>query len=182
MYWARLAALVPGLANLLTRTPLVSSAVKAAIGAAPQRRLPRFAARTFKQWCQTRRPRNVGAQHVILWPDTFNNYFHPETAQAAVHVLEAAGFQVDVPRPWLCCGRPLYDYGMLAQARALLIRTMRTLGPEIDAGTVIVGLEPSCVAVFRDELLNLFPNVPRARRLASQVFTLSEFVEQRAPD
>jgi Fe-S oxidoreductase len=119
---------------------------------------------------------------VILWPDTFNNYFHPQVAQAAVEVLEAGGFHVSVPRQWLCCGRPLYDYGFLAQARALLIRTMRTLGRDIDAGAAIVGLEPSCVAVFRDELLNLFPNVERARKLASQVFTLSEFLEQHARD
>jgi Fe-S oxidoreductase len=119
---------------------------------------------------------------VLLWPDTFNNSFHPHSGQAAVEVLEAAGFRVTVPSAWLCCGRPLYDYGMLRQARLLLQRTMDALGSRIDAGVPIVGLEPSCVAVFRDELSNLFPNVERARKLAQQTLTLSEFLAQRAPE
>ena len=180
MYWARLASLAPGLVNFFTQAPLFNTAVKAMIGVAAFRRLPRFAQPTFKQWFGTRGARNVGAPEVILWPDTFNNAFHPETAQAAVEVLETAGFRVTVPKAWLCCGRPLYDYGMLRQARTLLRRTMDALGPQIDAGVPIVGLEPSCVAVFRDELLNLFPRAERARKLASQTFTLSEFLTQRA--
>lgn len=179
MYWARLASLAPGFANFTTQSPGLRELGKLAAGISPQRRIPRFAPRTFKQWFFGRKANiRIDSPQVILWSDTFSNYFHPQVAQAAVTVLETAGFRVNVPRPWLCCGRPLYDYGFLAQARALLIRTMRTLGPEIDAGAAIVGLEPSCVAVFRDELLNLFPNVERAHKLASQVFTLSEFLER----
>jgi Fe-S oxidoreductase/FAD/FMN-containing dehydrogenase len=119
---------------------------------------------------------------VLLWPDTFNNYFHTETAQAAVEVLEAAGFRVIVPKAHLCCGRPLYDHGMLNRAQKLLRKILDVLAPEIDAGIPIVGLEPSCVAVFRDELLNLFPHDQRAQALSRQTFLLSEFLETHAPN
>ncbi len=101
---------------------------------------------------------------------------------AAADVLEAAGFQVIVPRANLCCGRPLYDFGMLDRAEALLLRILDELSPEIEAGVPVVGLEPSCVAVFRDELINLFPNDQRAQALARQTFLLSEFLETHARD
>jgi Fe-S oxidoreductase len=118
----------------------------------------------------------------MLWPDTFNNYFHPETAIAAVEVLEAAGYQVTSPSRQVCCGRPLYDFGMLGRAKKLLLDTLEILDPEIAAGTPIVVLEPSCASVFRDELLNLFPDDDRARRLSSQVMLLSEFLEKKVQD
>jgi len=117
---------------------------------------------------------------VLLWPDTFNNYFHPATARAAVDVLEAAGFRVTIPQANLCCGRPLYDFGMLDRAESLLLDILDQLSPEIEAGIPIVGLEPSCVAVFRDELINLFPNDHRAQALSKQTFLLSEFLEQNS--
>jgi Fe-S oxidoreductase len=119
---------------------------------------------------------------VLLWPDTFNNYFLPSTAIAAVNVLEAAGYQVILPRANLCCGRPLYDFGMLDRAQALLLEILDQLEPEIETGIPVIGLEPSCVAVFRDELLNLFPNDARAQALARQTFLLSEFLENNSKD
>ena len=94
---------------------------------------------------------------MLLWVYTFNNYFHPETSQAALEVLRAAGFAVSIPGVSLCCGRPLYDWGFLGMAKSLLRETMEALRPELDEGIPIVGLEPSCVSVFRDELPNLFP-------------------------
>ncbi|HEY6768796.1 MAG TPA: heterodisulfide reductase-related iron-sulfur binding cluster, partial [Candidatus Sulfotelmatobacter sp.] len=118
-----------------------------------------------------------GSREVLLWPDTFNNYFSPHIAQAVVEVLEHAGFRVRIPLVPLCCGRPLYDFGFLDRAKALLKNILDTLQPEISAGIPIVGLEPSCVAVFRDELCNLFPHDDRARALSKQIFLLSEFVE-----
>ena len=116
----------------------------------------------------------------MLWPDTFNNYFLPGTAKAAVEVLEAAGFRVSIPESILCCGRPLYDFGMLDRAKRLLLKILDTLAPEIDAGIPIVVLEPSCAAVFRDELINLFPQDQRAHKLSRQTFLLSEFLEKKA--
>src|SRR5207247_9107348 len=102
------------------------------------------------------------------------------TGHTAVDVLEAAGSHVPIPPATLCCGRPLYDFGMLDRAKKLLLRTLDSLAPEIEAGVPIVVLEPSCAAVFRDELLNLFPKDSRAERLSEQTFLLSEFLAHTA--
>ena len=176
-WWARLASHVPGVVNFFSQTPLLRDVAKMVAGVAPQRQMPVFASQTFKEWFRQRGPRNQGHPKVLLWPDTFNNYFHPETAKAAVEVLEAVGYQVEVPEQSLCCGRPLYDQGMLATAERLLRQILDTLQPQITAG-----LEPSCVAVFRDEMLNLFPNDEDARRLSKQTFLLSEFLERKVQD
>nr|WP_218030905.1 FAD-binding and (Fe-S)-binding domain-containing protein [Dictyobacter aurantiacus] len=181
-WWARLASLMPGLVNFVTHAPVLSGIAKTMGGFAPQRRIPTFAPQTFKQWFQRRGTRNQGGPQVILWPDTFNNYLKPETAMAAVEVLEAAGHQVIVPQRSLCCGRPLYDYGFLDQAKHLLRQILDTLGPQIEAGIPVVALEPSCAAVFRDELKNLFPHDENAKRLSQQTFLLSEFLEQKSKD
>ncbi len=179
--WARLSSSVPGLANAVTQTPVLRDLVRFIGGIAPERQLPPFARQSFQDWYRQRGgPWNSWQPRVILWPDTFNNYFHPETAKAAVEVLEAAGYQVIVPMQNLCCGRPLYDYGMLDTAKRWLRKILDTLRPEIERGTLIVGLEPSCVATFRDELTELFPNDEDASRLAHQTMMLSEFLEQKA--
>jgi len=117
---------------------------------------------------------------VILWVDTFNNYYHPEASQAALEVLRQAGFNVSIPRHRLCCGRPLYDFGLLGQAKTYLHRILEDLSGQIDAGVSMVVLEPSCASVFRDELRNLFPADSRAERLRRQTFLLSEFLDRHA--
>jgi FAD/FMN-containing dehydrogenase/Fe-S oxidoreductase len=179
--WARLAAIAPGLVNLLTRTPGVSSAIKFLGGIAPERRMPKFAPQTFREWFVKRGPQNQGKPQVMLWPDTFSNHFHPAIAQAAVEVLENAGYQVIIPDQRLCCGRPLYDFGMLETARSQLEQIIAALGPQIAAGIPIVGLEPSCVSVFRDEMTNLLGSNQQAAKLRRQTFLLSEFLIQK-PD
>jgi Fe-S oxidoreductase len=183
--WAWIAASLPGLANFFTQTSGLQEIAKSSVGISPYRRIPAFAGQNFRSWFRRNRsPKNASptGQSVMLWPDTFNNYFHPETAIAAVEVLEAAGYQVKSPSWHVCCGRPLYDFGMLGRAKKLLLDTLEILEPEIAAGTPIVVLEPSCASVFRDELLNLFPDDDRAHRLASQVLLLSEFLEKKAQD
>ena len=179
--WARLASAAPGLVNLTTQMPFVRDLAKLMAGIPGERRIPPFAPQTFRAWFQRRRPRNVGETPVLLWPDTFNNYFLPDTSKAALDVLEAAGFRVLLPQASLCCGRPLYDWGMLDRAKSLLLEILDVLSPDIEAGMPLVVLEPSCAAVFRDELLNLFPNDQRAQRLAKQTYLLSEFLEKLAP-
>jgi len=181
-WWARLASRMPGLANFMTHAPLLRNIAKWAADVAPQRKMPTFAAQPFTQWFRQRGPRNEGAPKLLLWPDTFNNYFHPDVAKAAVEVLESAGYQVTIPEQTLCCGRPLYDHGMLTTARRLLKQILTSLEPQIVAGVPLVGLEPSCAAVFRDELLNFFPQDENAQRLSKQTFLLSEFLMQKAPD
>jgi Fe-S oxidoreductase len=180
-WWARAASLAPALVNTITQSPLLSRLAKGAAGIAPERTIPRFAARTFKQQFFARGTARRPGPRVILWPDTFNNHFFPSTAMAAVEVLEAAGYEVSVPRVSLCCGRPLYDFGMLDTAKALLRRVLRELRTEIRAGVPVVGLEPSCVSVFRDEMPSLLPDDADANRLRRQVFTFAEFVA-RDPD
>ncbi|MGB0077015.1 MAG: FAD-linked oxidase C-terminal domain-containing protein [Candidatus Sulfotelmatobacter sp.] len=182
--WARLASNAPGLANLTTQLAFLRDLSKIVVGIPKERAIPAFAPESFKSWFHRRRSSSsdTGALPVLLWPDTFNNYFHPSSAKAAVEVLEASGFRVVVPKANLCCGRPLYDHGMLDRAQALLLQILDELSPEIEAGIPIVGLEPSCVAVFRDELLNLFPHDERAQALSRQTFLLSEFLETHAKD
>ncbi|HXY14467.1 MAG TPA: FAD-linked oxidase C-terminal domain-containing protein [Terriglobales bacterium] len=178
--WAQVASSVPGLANLATQAPFLRDLSKFIAGVPAQRSIPAFASETFRSWFGRRPVRNSNAPPVLVWPDTFNNYFLPETAKAAVEVLEGAGFQVFLPTTGVCCGRPLYDWGMLDRAKRLLLQTLDVLEPEIEQEVPIVVLEPSCASVFRDELINLFPDDDRARLLSKQTFLLSEFLERKA--
>jgi FAD/FMN-containing dehydrogenase/Fe-S oxidoreductase len=179
MHWARLAHLAPGIANALSHAPGLSRIAKLAGGIAAEREIPRFAPFTFRRWFRARRVApQPGRRRVLLFPDTFNDHFHPWTAIAAVEALEQGGYAVGIPDRWLCCGRPLYDFGMLAGAKRRLEQVLDALSPAAKAGTPIVGLEPSCVAVLRDELLELFPGDPRAKLLAERTYILSEFIER----
>jgi Fe-S oxidoreductase len=180
--WSHLAGHAPRLANFLTQTPGIAALVKRAGGIARQRAIPAYAPEPFHVWFGRHEPANPGGPRVVLWPDTFNDYFRVPTAIAAVRVLEAAGFHVVIPRRRLCCGRPLYDWGRLDAAKAFLRRIMDCLRDEIEAGVPLVGLEPACLAVFRDELTSLFPNDPLARKLSKQSLLLSEFLDRHAKD
>jgi FAD/FMN-containing dehydrogenase/Fe-S oxidoreductase len=188
-WWAKLAAHAPRLANAATHVPGLRSVAKTVGGIAPEREIPRFADPTFRSWWRDRggawvdestrypgdrRPGSVGP--VVLWVDTFTDHFHPDVARAAVRVLEDAGCTVMVPRSELCCGRPLYDWGFLGQAKRLLKTVLRDLRPAIRAGVPIVGLEPSCVSVFRDEATNLLHGNEDATRIAAQTTMLTEFL------
>ncbi len=181
-WWARAAARIPRITNFLTQTPGLRRIAKALATVAPQRRIPVFARQTFRAWFAKRPARNPDKPPVLLWPDTWNNHFHPATLQAAVEVLEAAGFRVIIPQMSLCCGRPLYDYGMLGLAKRMLHRVLDGLAPQILSGVSVVGLEPSCVSVFRDELVNLLHDDENAQRLSKQTYLLSEFLAKQAPD
>ena len=178
--WVRIASHSPRLCNFFAQTRPWSVLVKDVLKLDAARPLPRFARRPFTtQFAETKRAASSGPS-VLLWPDTFNNYLEPHVAQAAVTVLEAAGWRVTLPQGHLCCGRPLYEFGFLAAARRYLQTILHTLGPQIDAGVPIVVLEPTCGAVFRDELCNLLPDDARARRLAQQTFFFDEFLERDA--
>jgi FAD/FMN-containing dehydrogenase/Fe-S oxidoreductase len=177
--WARLASAMPRAANAALRAPALGAAVRSALRLAPQRTLPRLAVESFRRWARRQHVDVRGPADVVLWTDTFTNYFEPEVGRAAVAVLASAGLRVALPPEGLCCGRPLYDFGLLARARAYLSRILRDLAPQIDAGTPMIVLEPSCASVFRDELRNLFPDDPRAERLRRQTFVLGEFLARR---
>jgi Fe-S oxidoreductase len=193
---AQLAAHAPRLANLLTQRQPFAGLGKGLAGIAPERSMPPFTPMTYKQWLRRRTDGNGLAstdgagpaangrapRRVLLWPDTFNDHFHPEVAIAATEVLEAAGFEVVVPERPLCCGRPLYDYGILKLAKRLLHQVLDGLREEIRAGTPVVALEPSCGAVFRNELTNMLPQNEDAKRLSRQTLSLGEFLAQHAAE
>jgi Fe-S oxidoreductase len=182
-WWGPAASHAPRLVNALASSDRLGAVGKRALGLAEQRDPPAFARQTFRKWFTERHAVAPGSRgRVMLWPDTFTNLFEPGVGQAAVSVLEAAGFAVEIPRRRLCCGRPLYDFGMLDVARRTLRRVLNTLSEPIQAGVPVVALEPSCAAVFRDELRKLMPNDAQAKRLVEQTFTLDELLHRYAPD
>jgi FAD/FMN-containing dehydrogenase/Fe-S oxidoreductase len=174
--WARIASIAPSLANLPLRMPGVSTAIKSLLKIAPQRTLPAFAPRSFRSSFVKAQPSS--ATPVLLWPDTWNNYFNPAALTASATVLRAAGNHVEVPTQHVCCGRPLYDFGFLDQARQYLRDILDRFEPQIRAGTPIVMLEPSCASVFKDELLSFFPKDPRALRLSQQTVMLGQMLSR----
>ncbi|WP_081087539.1 FAD-binding and (Fe-S)-binding domain-containing protein [Burkholderia stagnalis] len=181
--WAPLASRFPRLMNFMTSTPPLARIGKWIAGIAPRRALPAFAPRPFRaiakrQGIGQRTGATPARNKVILWVDTFNEHFSPDIAAAAADVLTRLGFDVTLPRKRLCCGRPLYDYGLLDEARALLRTAVDELADEIGAGVPVVGLEPGCLSVFKDELLKQLPDEPLAKRLAAQTFLFSDFVAQ----
>ncbi|MBS0657003.1 MAG: FAD-binding oxidoreductase [Verrucomicrobia bacterium] len=179
--WARLAAHAPELINTINALPGVSHLLRALLHLAPQRTLPKFASQPFVEWLRRDPAIESSAAprgEVVLFADTWNNYFHPSTAQAAYRLLREAGWTVHVPQAGghLCCGRPLYDFGLLRQARSYLERVFARLEPQLNAGLPVIVLEPSCASVFRDEARNLLPHHGIGHRLRKQTFTLSEFL------
>lgn len=177
--WARLAAKVPGISNFMMGNPLLGGILKKISGIAQERQLPVFAHQTFRDWFRNRPVRSgQGRPQVMLWVDTFMNYFYPEIGYSAVRVLEYLGYEVIIPPKPLCCGRPLYDFGMLDAAKKKLRSVLDSLTPDLAAGVPVVGLEPGCVSVFRDEMVNLMPKNPQASALKRQTFFWDEFIFQ----
>ncbi|MFJ7280207.1 FAD-binding and (Fe-S)-binding domain-containing protein [Kitasatospora sp. NPDC098663] len=183
--WARLARTAPALANAALHAPGLARLGKRLAGIDPRRDAPLFAAESFQEtWhrCGRSRPDPRDPRTVLLWPDTFTNHFHPHIAAAAVRVLEDAGFQVAVPDGPVCCGLTWISTGQLATARRILKRTTRTLRPWLEAGTPIIGLEPSCAAVFRTDAPELLAGDQDIIRLAEQTRTFAEHLVNHAPD
>lgn len=181
--WAPWVSRFPRLANFAMSAPPLARVGKWVAGVAAQRDLPAFAPRSFRASSGKKQRdhaagRRTGRPKVILWVDTFNDHFSPQVAAAAMEVLERIGYDVALPRKRLCCGRPLYDYGLLDEARALLSGIVEELAGEIRSGVPVVGLEPGCLSVFKDELLKQLPGNDIARRLSAQSFLFSDFVAQ----
>jgi FAD/FMN-containing dehydrogenase/Fe-S oxidoreductase len=207
---ARWGSLLPGLTNALLTGSGTSDLIKRIVGVAPERELPRLAAKTYLQSRDGNGSKNrvtdasvattdagreaqlaapqvpgrdarLAAPQVLLWADTWNNYYHPQTLAAAETVLTEAGFAVTTPKGHLCCGRPLYDFGHLHAAKAYLKNVLDKMAAEIDAGLPFLFLEPSCASVFKDELPELLPEDERGRRLSGQVWLLADWLQAKAP-
>jgi FAD/FMN-containing dehydrogenase/Fe-S oxidoreductase len=198
---ARWGSLAPGLTNAILAGPLTSPIIKRIAGVAREREMPQLASRSFvsgrdpsassgqafSRAIETRvengasAPEGKTPAQVLLWPDTWNNYYHPQTLAAAETVLTEAGFEVNVPRGHICCGRPLYDFGHLDSARAYLASVLDRMASHIETGLPFIFLEPSCASVFKDELPELFPNDPRAKKMGEQVWLLADWLAEKAP-
>jgi FAD/FMN-containing dehydrogenase/Fe-S oxidoreductase len=201
---ARWGSLTPGLTNAILTGPVTSSLIKHVAGVAQERALPRLAKRSYVRGREAgssaaanpaSHPSGKSAERmghgdmgraqsrrVLLWPDTWNNYYHPQTLAAAETVLSEAGFEVITPEGHICCGRPLYDFGHLGAARAYLGDVLDRMAAHIEAGVPFIFLEPSCASVFKDELPELFPNDGRAKRLREQVWLLADWLAAKAPE
>ena len=200
----RMMGLLPSLNRLLYRVarpliPLVNAslasapakAVLAKIGVHPSRSLPKYAPDTFSNWfhargegrgatAATRNPQPATQNAVILFHDTWAEYNHPEVAQAAVRVLEAAGYAVYLAEGRACCGRPLITGGQADKAKPWVDQNVALLAPYAAQGIPIVGIEPSCILTLRDEYPALAADKARAQVLAQNALTFEEFVMREA--
>jgi len=178
--------LLARLANAALRAAPVAALVKRFGGIDHRRDLPRFAPQGFRQWFASRpaTPTSAGGafgatgarKPVLLWVDTFTNAFAPQVGRAAVRVLEAAGYEVQVTDRNVCCGLTWISTGQLDGARRQLRRSLRALRPALDAGIPVVGLEPSCTAALRRDAAELLPGDEHAAALAGAVKTLAELL------
>jgi Fe-S oxidoreductase len=165
----------PWAARLAAVMNVLSAVGKSFLGFAPQRALPKWRRDSFEA-----RPTQTGTKEVVLFVDTFNRYFDPENARAAVRVLEAAGYTVHTPaakddsRP-LCCGRTFLSSGLVDEAKREAQRMLEVFKPYVERGVAVVGLEPSCLFSLRDEFLYMHPGGEMAE-LALNAYLFEEFV------
>ncbi|WP_405431372.1 FAD-binding and (Fe-S)-binding domain-containing protein [Micromonospora sp. NBC_00617] len=179
---ATVAARLPRTVNALAQAPGLNRLAKTVGGIDKRRDIPAFAPESFQHWFAHRTPSGDGSRgEVLLWPDTFTNYFHPGVARAAVEVLETAGWRVRVPEQPVCCGLTWISTGQLGVAKRVLRRTVDVLRPHLRAGTRVVGLEPSCTTVFRSDAHELFPADDDVTRLREQTVTLAELLHDHSP-
>jgi Fe-S oxidoreductase len=195
---ARLGSLTPAITNLVLGGPLTSPLIKHIVGVAQERKMPQLAAKSYKksraelsETSNVPRGSNGHAAHagigqagqaVVLWADTWNNYYHPQTLMAAESVLMQAGFKVQNTKGHICCGRALYDFGLLGTAKSYMATVLDKIAPQIEAGLPFIFLEPSCASIFKDEALELFPNDERAKKMSKQVWLLADWLAAKAPD
>jgi Fe-S oxidoreductase len=174
--WSRLAATVPALSNALLAAPGLSTVAKRCAGVDTRRGLPRFARRGFRAWFARHRS-PVAGRRVLLWVDTFTAHFSPQVGEAAVRVLESAGYRVELSTSdKICCGLTWISTGQLDGARKQLRGAFAALAPALAEGLPVVVLEPSCAAVFRSDAVDLLPGDPRAAQVAAAVRTLAELL------
>ncbi|WP_426175700.1 FAD-binding and (Fe-S)-binding domain-containing protein [Massilia sp. TWR1-2-2] len=180
--WAPWAARLPMLANLRNTLPGAAALTEKLLGLSAKRSLPTWRSDTFMRHVAPRA--NPLDATVVLFADTFNNYFESENAIAALQVLEAAGYEVHVARPAagdaepdraLCCGRTYLASGLVDEAKAEARRVVDAMRPFIARGIPVVGLEPSCLLTLRDEFLVMGLGKD-AEALGAHAFLFEEFL------
>ncbi|GER23883.1 lactate dehydrogenase [Zafaria cholistanensis] len=176
--WLKLSAAVAPLVNITGRIPVARKLMMALMGADTRRSLPPLPVRPFRWTSQAKKHLHAapGAPKVLLWVDSFSDAMAPGVPRDALEVLAAAGCDVKVSGPGACCGLTLISTGQLTAAKAKLRNTLDLLIPHVREGRAVVGLEPSCTATLRSDLLELLPDDPRAAELARSVKTVAEFL------
>ncbi|MGH3492275.1 MAG: FAD-binding and (Fe-S)-binding domain-containing protein, partial [Sciscionella sp.] len=182
--WARLASRMPAAVNRLLAMKPVAALAKLGGGLDRRRELPRFAEVTFRDWFAARSQETdaTSGDPVLIWVDTFTDYFSPEVGIAAVAVLEDAGFSVRLTEREVCCGLTWITTGQLDTARRKLRTSLAAIGPALEEGIPIVGLEPSCTAVFRSDALELLGDTAKVNAAATSMYTLAELLAKFRPD
>ena len=184
----------PKLINGALNLPLVNRLIGKALGLAAERTLPALAPVPFKERlsvlideipCQESEDfywfgcdRDNRKQKVVLWLDSFNSHYKPQVIESALRLLTAQGFSVAIARVHFCCGRPLYEYGMLSEAKQRLQHIMDNFYPTLPEDTPVVVLEPSCLSVFREELIQQLGENEAVNDLAARSITLADFLDR----
>ncbi|MFQ5584127.1 MAG: FAD-binding and (Fe-S)-binding domain-containing protein, partial [Calditrichia bacterium] len=166
----------PKIANALSGNKIVRRLLDTLLGIDRRRSLPGLTPETFRAWFSKHSPnKHASAGEVILWDDTFMTYNEPETGIAAVTVLEAAGYRVLALKNRQCCGRPMISKGLLEKAKQIAVHNINLLIPYAEKGIPIIGVEPGCTTMFRDEYIDLVKKED-ARKVAENVFFVEEFL------
>ena len=164
------------LSNWTARSGVFKDLLENYGGIDKRRQLPPFAGQSFKQWFRARGGSPEAARgEVLLLPDTFTNYNHPELGRAATAVLEALGYRVVVPEV-RCCGRPLLSNGMIDKTRSNASYNVDVALPYVEQGAKVVGIEPSCILTYRDDYTDLIGDRAGTRAVAESSMLIEEFV------
>ena len=191
--WLRLVGIAPRLINAVLKPRWIQRLAVGAAGMDTRRNIPEFAAKPFRKTADARSRRATGpgragvtpattaTNRVVLWTDSFSDGLAPDVPSAMVRVLEDAGLEVIVPTAQACCGVTWISTGQLDAARKRQQELLKILGPFAINGIPIIGVEPSCTATLRSDLLELLPDDPRAHAVANGTFTLAEVLGGHAP-
>ena len=178
---ARFAGVMNRAQALRRHIPVLSAVLEKLTGFTARRDLPKWSSRPFRD--SEAGANQQGDRPVILFADTFNRYFEPENLRAALHVLNAAGYPVFIPRTDkgpVCCGRTYLSAGLVGKARAQAEHLVETYLPFAENGIPIVGLEPSCTLALRDEVPALLASAA-ANKVAEHVLTFEELLARDKP-
>lgn len=183
-HWLPYAARFAPLVNLMSKPPF-DKLVRTSLGLVNDKPLPPVAPQPFANWAKTNASYSDDTFYwhgdnshpsIVLWADTLNSHYAPQLLQSAVAVLKRCNFQVAIAKAHFCCGRPLYEYGFLDQAKKQSTALLDDFYPRLPVNADIIVLEPSCLSVFKDELLKLHPTDKRAAKLAELTQSLAQFL------
>ncbi|AHI19402.1 hypothetical protein CCASEI_04120 [Corynebacterium casei LMG S-19264] len=166
--------LLPRIIDMSMRTPVLKTIIAKVGGLDTSRPLIRFAPSSLRKW-HKKRSNNQATKTVVLWPDSFNASLDTSPATAAVEVLEALGFNVEIPQEFVCCGLTWHSTGQLDMTQRVLKQTAKVMKPYTDRGLTVIGIEPSCTVMLKGEATELSDD-PAIHQLAKSTVSFAEFV------